>query len=206
MSEAETPTIPIKKIAEVATSGFYLALRVGFAFPLEEHNLLPEAWVRYYTQNGLMLHDPVMRWVYSNIGVVRWSEIEIPDPGNVLVRAEEYNLRYGLAVSYSDFDSTGQRSFGSFARSDREFSHHEMTFLAKVVQDGHEDMAPPVTITGAEIEALSYLNRGLRFKQIAYELNVSENAIKQRLQSAKVKLRAKTNSQALSKAVKFGLI
>lgn len=206
MPEIDTSSLPIQKIAGVATSGFYLALRVGFAFPLEEHNLLPEGWVRHYTQNGLMLHDPVMRWVYSNIGVARWSEIDIPDPGQVLARAGEHGLKYGLAVSYSSFDVTGQRSFGSFARADREFTPDEMTFLAKAVQNGHEDMEPPRSITDAEIEALSYLNQGMRFKQIAYELNVSEAAVKQRLQNAKSKLRAKTNSQALSKAVKFGLI
>ncbi|QYZ68839.1 helix-turn-helix transcriptional regulator [Neotabrizicola shimadae] len=206
MPEVDTSTLPIHSIAGVAISGFYVALRVGFAFPLEEHNLLPEAWVRYYTQNGLMLHDPVMRWVYANTGVVRWSEIEIPDPANVMLRAKEHNLVYGLAVSYSDADNTGQRSFGSFCRPDREFTSEESVFLAKAVQEGHDDMSPPRTITEAEIEALRYLNRGLRFKQIAFELDVSEAAIKARLKNAKIKLRAKTNSQALSKAVKFGLI
>lgn len=206
MPEVDATTLPIQRIAGVANSGFYVALRVGFAFPLEEHNLLPEAWVRYYTQNGLMLHDPVMRWVYANTGVVRWSEIEIPDPANVMLRAKEHNLIYGLAVSYSAADNTGQRSFGSFCRSDREFTSEEVAFLARTIQDGHDDMSPPRTITEAETEALRYLNRGLRFKQIAFELNVSEAAIKARLKNAKTKLRAKTNSQALSKAVKFGLI
>ena len=50
-------------IAALATAGYYLALRVGFAFPMEEVNALPQDWVDHYTRNRFMLHDPVIRWV-----------------------------------------------------------------------------------------------------------------------------------------------
>ena len=47
---------------------------------------------------------------------------------------------------------------------------------------------------------------GLRVKQIAYELGVSEGAVKQRLKNAKLKLGAQTGAQAAAMASEFGLI
>ena len=53
----------------IATAGYYVALRIGFAFPVDERNEFPADWVDYYTSKGLMLRDPVVRWAYENSGV-----------------------------------------------------------------------------------------------------------------------------------------
>ena len=86
-------------VSAISNSGYYVALRVGFAFPLEEVNELPAAWVEHYTKLGFMLHDPVIRWVYGNTGAIRWSEIELEDPMRVLDQAQTFGLRYGVAIS-----------------------------------------------------------------------------------------------------------
>jgi len=72
-------------LKELAPAGFHIALRIGFAFPLEEENALP-----------------------------------------VLAQAQTFGLRYGVAVSVTDRDQVGLRSFGSFARGDREFNDLEI--------------------------------------------------------------------------------
>lgn len=191
---------------ELAPAGYYIALRVGFAFPMEERNALPPDWVNFYTHQRFMMHDPIIRWIYSNVGAIRWSEIDIDDPKRVIALGQEYGLEYGVAVSCFDENSDGQRSFGTFARSDREFTDAEIARLARLVDRLHEDRAPPTNLTEAELEALRLVKEGMRLKQMAFELGVSEGAIKQRLKNAKLKLRAATGAQAVTRASDFGLI
>jgi len=47
---------------------------------------------------------------------------------------------------------------------------------------------------------------GQRLKQIAYNLGVTEGAVKQRLKNAKIKLGANTSTQAATMARQFKLI
>lgn len=195
-----------REFSLLAPAGYYIALRVGFAFPVAEHNALPEAWVALYTQRGYMLYDPVVRWSYENSGAARWSEIPLPDPRNVLAQAALHGLRYGVAIACAPSGREGQRSFGSFARSDREYEDEEIEILQSKLLRLHEATAPPNNLTRAELEALSMVRDGLLLKEIANRLGVTEGAIKQRLKSAKLKLDAKTSSQAVSVAVGYGLI
>ena len=190
----------------LAPAGHYIALRIGFAFPMAETNALPAEWVDLYTRAGYMLYDPVMQWLYRNAGATRWSGIMLPDPLEILVQAAGHGLRFGAAVACASTGAEGQRSFGSFARGDREFTDAEIGLLSRKLHRLHEAMAPPTNLTAAELEALSMVRDGLLLKEIAGRLGVSENAIKQRLKNAKLKLGAKTISQAVSASVSYGLI
>lgn len=194
------------QIAVLAPTGYYLALRVGFAFPMEEVNALPPAWVDHYTKQRFMLSDPVIQWIYGNTGVIRWSEITHRDPRDIMAQARSYGLTYGVAVSVFDNNPDGQRSFGSFVRADREFEEAEMQILQSYVTRLHHEKAPPTNLTAAEIEALRMVKDGMRLKQIAHALGVSEGAVKQRLKNAKAKLGASTGTQAATRASGFGLI
>lgn len=193
-------------VLKIAKNGYYLALRVGFAFPLEEVNALPAPWVDHYTNHRFMLHDPVIRWIYANTGAIAWSAIDLPDPMRVLDQAQTFGLRYGVAVACFDGNREGQRSFGSFARSDREFERAEIDALHDYVLRLHHAKAPPTNLTKAELEALKMVKEGLRLKQIAHALGVTEGAVKQRLKSAKNKLKARTSAQAAAMVREFGLI
>lgn len=194
------------EFAMLAPAGYYVALRVGFAFPLAEHNALPASWIDHYTRHSFMVSDPVMQWVYRYFGTIRWSEITIPDPRRILDEAGRYGLKYGVAISFDDPSPKGQRSFGSFARSDREFHDDEIATLRSKLEWLHVAMAPPTNLTKAELEALRMVKDGLLVKEIANNLGVSEGAIKQRLRNAKSKLGAKTGRQAVSSATGYGLI
>ncbi|MEZ5730813.1 MAG: LuxR family transcriptional regulator [Paracoccaceae bacterium] len=195
-----------EEFSALAPAGYYIALRVGFAFPLAEHNALPPAWIDCYTSQSYMVFDPVMQWVYRNFGTIRWSEITLPDPRGVLREAAKHGLRYGVAVSFDDPSPKGQRSFGSFARADREFTDDEVETLIRRLQWLHVVSAPPTNLTRAELEALKMVKDGMLLKEIANKLGVSEGAVKQRLKNAKAKLGAKTGSQAVSAATGYGLI
>ena len=190
----------------IAPAGHYIALRVGFAFPVAETNALPEAWVERYTQRGYMMFDPVMQWLYSNAGAARWSAIALPDPMRILAEAARHGLLYGAAISCVPAGSESQRSFGTFARSDREFTDEEIALLGRKLRRLHDATMPPTNLTRAELEALSMMREGLLLKEIAGRLGVTEGAIKQRIRSAKEKLRARTASQAVSCVCGYGLI
>lgn len=196
----------LEEFHEMAPAGFYLALRVGFAFPLAEHNHLPDRWVREYTMSGLIVHDPAVAWVYRNEGAARWGELGIEDRLGVLELAKAHGLRFGAAVSCRDAQGTGQRSFGLFCRSDRDFETGELDRLVELLGAAHRAHERPRNITAAELETLGLVKNGLLMKEIACVLGISESAIKQRLRSARVKLHAKTGSQAAAKATMLGMI
>ena len=193
-------------ISELATGGYYLALRVGFAFPMEEVNALPPAWVGHYTRQRFMLSDPIIRWLYSNTGSIRWSDITLDDPRQVMKQAWSFGLRYGVAVCCFDNNAGGQRSFGSFVRADREFEDAEISEIETFINRLHHEKAPPTNLTQAEIAALRMVRDGMRLKQIAHELGITEGAVKQRLKNARLKLGGKTGTEAISLAERFGLL
>lgn len=194
----------IGEFERLAPAGFLLALRVGFAFPLVETFTFPANWVRIYHSEGLVNVDPVVRWLYVNTGSIRWSDVQAEDPGNVLGRARAFGLVHGAAVSCGH--SPGARSFGSFARSDREFTDGEIAALGARIARLHEAAAPPRALTPAEVQALRMVKDGLMLKQIADTLSVSEAAIKLRLKNAKDKLDARNSTHAVTRAANFGLL
>jgi len=194
------------EIGELAPAGYYIALRIGFAFPMEEVNAFPEPWVVHYTTQRFMLFDPAVRWAYANVGTILWSELAKDDPKRILAQAQTFGMRHGVTISVLDSGPNAQRSFGSFTRNDRAFSPLEVKLLHAYMRRRHGETAPPTNLTKAELEALGMVKDGKRLKEIAYELSVSEGAVKQRLKNAKRKLGAKTGSQAAALANQFGLI
>lgn len=201
-----TPSVDNLGFGKLAPAGYYLAVRVGFAFPEFEHNALPLAWVHRYTRDGLMLYDPVIRWIYNNTGPIRWSEIKLDDPRQILPAAKDHGLVYGAAVSLTDDGVNGLRSFGTFARSDREFTEEEIEILCDDLDKLHSHSGPPEDLTDAEIETLHLIKEGMLIKEVAFELDLTESAVKARIRNAKKKLGARTTAQAVTEASSFGLI
>ena len=197
-----------RELELLAPAGYYIALRIGFAFPLEETNALPERWTDHYTKNMLMIHDPLVQWAYTNTGFIRWSDLKQNDLKGVLKSAATFGLRFGLSVAIFDdkIDSDGKRSYANFARSDREFNDLEAKLLHTFVGRRHREMLAPTNLTAAEIEALAMVKNGLRLKGIALELGITEGAVKQRLKNAKDKLGARNSAQAAAMARQFKLI
>ena len=198
------PSILEDRIAPVANGGYHIALRVEFAFPAFERNTFPDDWVKRYTQQGFMLDDPVTRWVYEHSGAIRWSELEYPDPRHIMQSARDFGLLFGAAISVGAEGREGIRSYVRLARSDREFSEAELSSLHDVLASLHELTIRPCRLTEAELETLQYLASGLMMKEVAFNLGISESAVKQRLAGAKSKLSARTTTQAVMQANQLG--
>lgn len=187
-----------EQINKISPAGFYVAIRVGFSFPEEELNNLPDNWVEFYTTHGLVVHDPAMKWVYGNTGAMKMSDIALPDPHQVRERAAVFGLSHGAVISVMTTADRGRRSYGFFFRADRDFDPQDLLNLRNILDKLHSGVAGEAQLTAAEIEALKMQAEGLRLKQIAAALGISESAVKARLNNAKRKLGAKTLSQAAS--------
>ncbi len=196
----------IDEISWLAPAGLQVSLRIRFVSATNAHNTYPAKWIQKYTAHGLMMHDPCMKWVYENTGMCRWSALKDQDTHNVFHMAESYGINFGAAISCQTETDAGNRSIATFGRSDREYEDAELTHLYNFVKSLHDAAAPPTNITDAEIEALLLLKRGLIIKEVAAELNISENAVKQRMSNARRKFGAKTTIHAASLAQQFGLI
>ena len=187
-----------EQIGQISPTGFYVAIRVGFSFPEEELNELPGNWVEFYTMHGLVLHDPAMKWVYANTGAARVSDISLPDPHKVRERAAMFGLSHGAVISVMSAGDRGRRSYGLFFRDDRDFEETDLRRLHTIVTQLHSGSVGEAILTAAEVQALRLQTEGLRLKQIAFEIGISESAVKVRLNNAKRKLGARTQSQAAS--------
>jgi len=191
--------------ARLSPAGYYIAIRVGFAFPIYEQNRLPEAWVREYTVSGLGVHDPAMVWAYQNQGYTRMRDLAAKDSQGVLEIAKYHGLNFGAAACCRDSEEGG-RSFGFFFRSDRDYTTEELEKIHASLFEMHCAYARPRNLTRAELETLGLVKNGLLMKEIASALGVSESAVKQRLRNARLKLNAKTGSQAAARATMLGMI
>ncbi|MBN2741599.1 MAG: autoinducer binding domain-containing protein [Rhodobacteraceae bacterium] len=190
----------------LAPAGYYVALRVGFSFPDEEVNCLNQDWVDVYTQRGLFVHDPTMRWIYSNQGAIRWRDITLPDPAGVLALARQLDLGYGATISVSEGADRGRRSYGMLFRKDRELEDSELDQAFQALKRLHSRAQGGPSLTDAEAEAIRMRADGLLLKQIAAELAISESAVKARISSACRKLGARNAIELLAIASSRRLI
>ncbi|WP_176535973.1 LuxR family transcriptional regulator [Thioclava sp. ES.031] len=189
---------------EIAPAGFYLALRVGYAFPEAELNRLNDDWVDMYTQQGLVVQDPSMHWIYHNVGYVRWSDLK-DDPRGVVEMARQMGLLFGATISYNTSSDAGRRSHAVLFRSDRDFTDAELHEAFQMLKTLHVD-ASQRSLTDAELEAIRYRADGLLIKQIAAKLAISESGVKARLSSASRKLGARNAIEMLAIATSRRLI
>ncbi len=198
--------LKIDEVKWLAPMGLHISLRIRFGSPLSLINTYPDKWIHEYTEQGFMMLDPTMKWAYESIGVCRWSALAGDDTHGILEMAASYGIEYGAVVSCRAKSEAGHRSIATFSRADREYENAELTHLQKFIQAQHDAATPSINITNAEIEVLLFLKRGLIIKEVAAELNISENAVKQRMSNARRKLGAKTTIHAASLAQQYGLI
>ncbi|WP_431300565.1 autoinducer binding domain-containing protein [Tabrizicola sp. BL-A-41-H6] len=189
-----------KEMDELAPQGYAVGLHIRFATPLVYYSKYPPKWVEYYNSNSYYLRDPLVFWGVGTTGTRRWSEIPLPDPFGVLKKAAGYGMKFGAVSSYGPITS---RSMAGICHSEREFTDEEMDTLTDITARLHIAAKPPSELTGAQIEALQCVANGDRHTAAAAKLGISESAFKARLTSARIRLEARTTSEALKKAREY---
>ena len=199
---AETKRL-FAKLQSASPKAYAAGLHIRFAAPLiSESTYVPE-WTEHYTLNAYGLRDPMIAWGLSCEGIIRWSELELPDPFNIWGQAAEFGLKYGLAISCGPIQS---RTIVGAAREDREFTDDEAAHLAGIVRTLHEVAEPKTELTKAQLQALRCIADGDRHAAAAAKLGISESALKARLVSARDRLLARTTSEAIQRAKEFRLL
>ena len=190
-------------LAALAPAGFSAGLHIRFASPLIYVRTYDAAWTKIYDENAFALRDPLVFWGLGVKGHTRWSAIKLPDPFNILGQAQRFGLNFGAVISCGPITS---RSIVGMAHAAREFTHDEIAEAVRIVHKLHAAAEPPTELTPAQIEALQLLADGDRHAAAAAKLGISESAFKARLQSARVRLGARTTAQALKKAREYQLL
>ena len=121
----------------LAGAGYALGLHIEYTTPKFMFQTYPKAWLDYYSQNGLLMTDPMVAWGFEHTGSCRWSDLD--DPAGVMAKASEYGMKYGSVYATAEGGPT--RSIGGFARSDREFTDEEQVTLAQLVDTLHASLA-----------------------------------------------------------------
>lgn len=203
MSPTKSLDAGLSRLTQLAPKGYALGLHIRFASAHIMIQTYDPQWIAAYTEKGYMLCDPLVSWGFGNEGAVRWSEINHPDPHDVLGQARAFGLVYGIAVSHGP---TSSRTIGGFAREDREFTDQEMTAIQKIVHKLHENSTPPESLTSAQRMALRLIAKGSRHAEAAALLGISESALKARLRSARDRLFARTTAEAIQRAQEYKLL
>lgn len=192
-----------RRLSQLAPDGFFFALHIRFALPLLHHQTYPQGWTDRYTEEAYALRDPIIAWGFSQTGTSRWSEIDIPDPFDILGQAKEFGMIYGFAVSVGEMSS---RTIASASRPDREFTDDEVSAFAELIEQLHEITDIPSSLTDAQLEALRLIADGDRHAAAAAKLGISESALKARLSSARSSLLARTTAEAIQRAKDYRLL
>lgn len=195
--------LELHELSLLAPSGYYIGLHIRFTSPLVFLSSYPEAWTDHYTAQAYALRDPIVAWGFSRTGEARWSEIEIPDPFDIIGQAKEHGLVYGVSVSTGELKS---RTIGSVARADREYTDEEIIRVRDIMLRLHKMTEPPESLTGAQVEALRLIAEGNRHAAAAAKLKISESALKARLTAARNKLLARTTAEAIQRAKEYRLL
>lgn len=193
----------LDELGNIAPMGYSVGLHIRFASPMVYRSTYPAEWVEIYNSHSYYLRDPLVFWGVGIVGTTRWSAIPLPDPFSVMKKAANYGLKYGAASSYGPITS---RSVVGIARSDREFTEAELEALKELTIRLHIAAKPPSELTKAQIEALQCLANGDRHAAAAERLGISESALKARLVSARIRLEARTTSEAIKKAREFRIL
>lgn len=203
MSERKAISMLLERLDQLAPMGYTVGLHIRFATPLIYKSSYPTAWVDHYNSHSYYLRDPLVFWGVGVEGTTRWSSIPLPDPFGVMKKAAGHGLKYGAVSSYGPITS---RSIVGISRSDREFEDAELGVLKELTIQLHIEAKPPSDLTKAQIEALQCLANGDRHTAAAAKLGITESAFKARLQSARVRLEARTTSEAIRKAREYRLL
>ncbi len=178
----------------------------------------PASWIKRYLQMGYVDIDPVLREGFLRTLPFDWSELKIQSAaeGSFLVDALAHGVGpHGLSIPLRS--KHGHRALFSisFSRSDQEWMNFAKTALPLLIEIGnrlHRRVISEVFgedrphLTGRELECLRWIARGKDSSEIAIILNISPHTARYYLKSARFKLDSVSSAQAVSKAVKFGLL
>ncbi|HSV21750.1 MAG TPA: LuxR family transcriptional regulator [Xanthobacteraceae bacterium] len=178
----------------------------------------PAAWIKRYLQMGYIDIDPVIREGFRRALPFDWSELKIQGAEEVsfLTDALAHGVGpHGLSIPLQS--KYGHRALFSisFSRSKDEWTKFVKTSLPalieianrihrRVIYEVFGEDRPHLSLR--ELECLRWIACGKDTCEIAIILDISAHTARDYLKSARYKLDSVTSAQAVTKAVKLGLL
>jgi DNA-binding CsgD family transcriptional regulator len=178
----------------------------------------PASWIKRYLQMGYVDIDPVVREGFLRTLPFDWSELKIETPAEMAFLTDAFAHAVGPhGYSIPVQSKHGHRALFSisFSRSDTEWADFLKTTkpaLIEIANRIHRRVIAEVFgedrphLTAREIECLQWVARGKDTSDIAVILDISSHTARDYLKSARFKLDCVTSAQAVTKAVKLGLL
>lgn len=192
-----------EELGEIAPAGYAAGLKLRFSGPALVRDTYPPAWKEHYAESLMAYWDPVVVWSLANTGHKRWSELRIPDPMNVMNKAREYGINYGVVISLGKIS---KRSMLGISRSDREFTDEEIQRAIEIFTHIHELVTEAKSLTKNQVEALKLIAGGDLHSAASAKLGISESALKARLKAARQRLSARSTAEAITRAKEQNLL
>jgi DNA-binding CsgD family transcriptional regulator len=178
----------------------------------------PASWIKRYLQMGYVDVDPVVREGFLRTLPFDWSELKIQSAAEASFLADA--LAHGVGprgFSIPVRSKNGHRALFSISssRSENEwvsFLRSTQPTLIQIANRVHRRVIDEVLgddrphLTTRELECLRWVARGKDTSEIAIILNISPHTARYYLKSARYKLDSVTSAQAVSKAVKLGIL
>jgi DNA-binding CsgD family transcriptional regulator len=178
----------------------------------------PAAWVKRYLQMGYVDIDPVLREGFQRALPFDWSEIEVKDAALLAFMGDA--LAHGVGpngLSIPVRSKHGHRGLVSVSdarpRSEWEaYRKAQLTTWIEVANRLHHHVIGQVfgedrpNLSPRELECLQLTAAGKHAGEIAIILSISPHTARDHLKSARFKLDCATSTQAVSKAVKLGML
>jgi len=189
------------------------------ALPL--FNSIVPGWLDDKLGNDLFLCDEYVRAARTDTAPILWSDTTRiaampPEARRSLAIDVEYGITTGVTIPMRFAGGMGASSIGlhaaglSWAEFDRIWAAQRAEMISivnafdAVLRRQHIGELFP--LTESERDCLNWLSAGLKPKQIAGRLRLTNKQVEKRLASARGKLRAVTTPQAVATALVFGLI
>lgn len=137
------------QLRDMSPAGYALGFHIQYTTPKFMFQTYPKDWLDYYSQNGLIMSDPMVAWGFEHDGCCRWSNLN--DPAGVMQKAANYGMKFGVVIAT---EQGGSRSICGFANADREFSNQEIDALTDAVLGVHEITAEHAQLTAETVAQL----------------------------------------------------
>lgn len=125
----------LTSLQSASPSGFAIAFHIRFTTPDFLFQTYPKAWTDRYSEQGMVMKDPIVRWGFAQNGAIRWSELEAEDEFGIIEQSRGFGMNFGIASAIED---GGSRSVAGFARPEREFTDAEIASLGDALAELHK--------------------------------------------------------------------
>jgi LuxR family transcriptional regulator len=155
MDRKEDIAALLHQLDQRSPAGFAIALHVRFTRPTYLFQTYAKPWMEHYSEAGLMMHDPVVRWGLQNVGRLRWSDLTAIDDAAVFEQARAHGLMNGAAIAMVISES---RTIAAFARADRDYTDEEIAELESWLARLHLATLGIERLSGRDQRALTRLS------------------------------------------------